>query len=149
MTIQSKIAAALFAGFVLASAAPAASDEVGGTLITAAEKQIINRYFATRTGSAEDSTALSRSTVGKPGKSKAAGKGQDKGKKQMPRGIAMKLERGGRLPPGIEKTRMPADLVRQLPRRPADQELRIVEDNVVLFEKTTGRILDILERAVR
>ena len=61
----------------------------------------------------------------------------------------MKLERGGTLPPGIEKTRMPADLARELPRPPADQELRIVEDNVVLLEKTTGRILDILERAVR
>ena len=168
MTIQSKIATALFAGFILAFALPAASAEVGGTRITDVEKKIIERYFGTRTRSTQDSSTQDTSTQsdslqgdsmqagstgGKPGKSKDKGKGkgqaQDKGEKQMPRGIAKKLERGGTLPPGIEKTRMPADLARELPQRPADQELTIVEDNVVLMEKTTGRILDILKGSRR
>ena len=151
MTIQSKIAAALFAGLVLAFAAPALSGEVGGTLITVGEKEIIKRYFDTRPRTTQGDSTQTRSTGGKQGKSKDKGKGQaqGKGKKQMPRGIAKKLERGGTLPPGIEKTRMPADLARELPRRPADQELTIVEDNVVLVEKTTRRILDIFKGAAR
>ena len=157
MTIQSKIATVLLAGFVVALAAPAVSGEVSGTLITAAEKEIIKRYFGTRDRTTQDATQAgsiaTRSTGGKPGKSQDKGKGkgraQGKGKKQMPRGIAKKLERGGTLPPGIEKTRMPADLARELPRRPADQELTIVEDNVVLVERTTRRILDIFAGAAR
>lgn len=163
MTIQSKIAAALFAGFILAFAVPATSDEVGGSRITDVEKKILERYFGTRSRSTQDDSiqpdsplgdsTQARPTGGKPGKSKDKGRGkgqaQDKSKKQMPGGIAKKLERGGTLPPGIEKTRMPADLARELPKRPADQELTIVEDNVVLLEKTTGRILDILKGARR
>ncbi len=155
MTLLTRAAAVLLSCFALTLAAPAFSGEVSGKLITAAEQEIIERYFDTRTRSTQGDSTQTRSTSGKPGKSKNKDKDKDKdkdqgkGKKQTPQGIAMKLERGGTLPPGIEKTRMPADLARELPRRPADQEMRIVEDNVVLLEKTTGRILDILERAVR
>ncbi len=161
MTIQSKIAATLLAG--LALAAPTASGQVSGTRITDVERNIIQRYFDTRPRSTEGTMTRSdmqqgdrtqaRSTEGRSGTSKDKGKGkgqaQDRGEKEMPRGISKKLERGGTLPPGIKKTRMPADLARELPRRPANQELTIVEDNVVLLEKTTGRILDIVRRTMR
>jgi hypothetical protein len=160
MTLQSTIAAALLGALVFAFAGPAVSAEVGGTRITDIEKKIIERYFgaearSTREGAREDESTQTRSGGGKTGKPKDTGKGKGKGQaraqdgKPMPKGIAMKLERGGTLPPGIEKTRMPEDLARELPRRPADQELTIVDDNVVLLEKATGRILDILKGSRR
>jgi Ni/Co efflux regulator RcnB len=165
MTIQSKIAAALLGALVLAFAGPAAAGEAGGSRISDDEKRIIERFFDTRSRSTRESSTKSdsrqdestqtRSSGGTSSKSKDKGKGkgkgqaQGKGKKQMPKGIAMKLERGGTLPPGIERTRMPEDLARELPKRPADQELTIVDDNVVLMEKATGRILDIFKGARR
>jgi hypothetical protein len=61
----------------------------------------------------------------------------------------MKLARGASLPPGIEKPRMPTDPARELARRPADQQLTIVEADVVLPEQTTRQILGSLKGAAR
>ena len=81
---------------------------------------------------------------GKGGKSKDNGNGQD----GLPPGIAMKLERGGTLPPGIAKRDLPADLQSRLPYR-SDAIRQIVGNDVVLIEKGTDIILDVIRDVVR
>ena len=144
MTLPTRAAAVLLSCFALTLVAPAFSGEVSGKLITAAEKEIIRHFFGGSTGSSQ-----TRSTGGKQDKSKDKGKNKGKGAGQMPQGIAMKLQRGGTLPPGIARRDLPSPLIRELPRRPAGQKLQVIDDNVVLIEKTTGLILDILEHAAR
>ena len=81
---------------------------------------------------------------GKGGKSKDNGNGQD----GLPPGIAMKLERGGTLPPGIAKRDLPADLQSRLPYR-SDAIRQIVGNDVVLIQKGTELILDVILDVVR
>ncbi|MBO9508951.1 hypothetical protein [Thalassospira sp. A3_1] len=81
---------------------------------------------------------------GKGGKNKDNGKG----KNGLPPGIAMKLERGGTLPPGIAKRDLPADLRSRLPYR-SDAIRQIVGSDVVLIEKGTDIILDVIRDVVR
>lgn len=81
---------------------------------------------------------------GKGGKNK----GNGKGKNGLPPGIAMKLERGGTLPPGIAKRDLPADLRSRLPYR-SDAIRQIVGSDVVLIEKGTDIILDVIRDVVR
>ncbi|MEQ9129015.1 MAG: hypothetical protein RIF31_12190 [Thalassospira sp.] len=81
------------------------------------------------------------------GKGDKGGKG--KGNKGLPPGIAMKLERGGSLPPGIAKRDLPSDLQSRLPGRTDNAIRQIVGDDVVLIERGTDIILDILRGVVR
>ncbi|HSR63810.1 MAG TPA: RcnB family protein [Gammaproteobacteria bacterium] len=65
-------------------------------------------------------------------------------KKGLPPGIAMKLERGGTLPPGIAKKQLPPGLEGNLPAPPHGYERTVVGNDVVLVEADTGRIADII-----
>jgi len=67
---------------------------------------------------------------------------------QLPPGLARQLKEKGRLPPGIAKRDLPADLTAKLPQRPEDQEVTIVEGDVVLTDKATGVILDVIKDVV-
>lgn len=64
--------------------------------------------------------------------------------KPIPPGIKKKLARGGTLPPGIAKTRMPDSLLSRLPRRDG-QELLFIDRDVYLIQKSTELILDVME----
>jgi Ni/Co efflux regulator RcnB len=114
------LGAVLAAGLLLA-AGPA----VAGKQISAKEKQIIERFFAKNPSDTSD---------------KAKNKG-------MPKGMDKKLARGGTLPPGIQKTRLPKKLASKLPERPKNEELVIVDEDVVLIDTATGIILDMLEKS--
>lgn len=128
-------------------------DNVLGTIITETERQIIDRYFGTRR---QDDGNHDGIYDGK-GKKKAK-KNKGKGAKQMPPGLAKRdslppglakqLRRNGRLPPGLAKRELPNDLRHLLPARGRDHELAIVDDDVILLERTTGVILDILENVL-
>ena len=148
MTPLTRTTAVLLSCLALTLAAPAFSAELSGKLITAAEKEIIKQYFGGRTGSSQTGTSGGKEREAR-GKNKGKDKNKGKGAGQMPRGIAKKLQRGGTLPPGIARRNLPSPLTRELPRRSAGQELQVIDDNVVLIEKTTSLILDILEHAVR
>ncbi|MFC1837619.1 hypothetical protein ACFLYW_02940 [Thermodesulfobacteriota bacterium] len=86
-------------------------------------------------------------------------KGKKKGGKEMPPGLAKKdelppglqkqLEKNGTLPPGLAKRDLPSDLLSQLPFRPDTQERTVIDEDVVLIEKATGKILDILYGGAR
>ena len=105
-------------------------------------------------------TGKSKKKGKRKGKGKTASGGGGKGKsKQMPPGLAKRdelppglakqLERNGTLPPGLAKRDLPSDLDNLLPRRSGGLERLIVEDDVVLIDRTTGVVMDILDGAAR
>ena len=67
--------------------------------------------------------------------------------KPLPPGIKKKLARGGTLPPGIAKTRMPDSVLSRLPRRDG-QEILFIDKDVYLIQKSTELILDVLENVL-
>ena len=67
--------------------------------------------------------------------------------KPIPPGIQKKLARGGTLPPGIAKTRMPDGLQSRLPRRDG-QEIIFIDDDAYLIQRSTEVILDVLENVL-
>ena len=81
------------------------------------------------------------------GKGKAKGKGKSK---KMPPGLAKRKElppglaRRHALPPGLAVRELPAELEEQLPPPEKGQQRIIADENVVLIEQATGRILDII-----
>ena len=84
-------------------------------------------------------------------KNDKAGKGRGKGlppglakKGKLPPGLQKQLQRNGRLPPGLAKNPLPYEAVVNLPPPQAGTERAIVDNNVVLLEKGTGLILDVL-----
>ena len=84
------------------------------------------------------------------------GKGKKKGlppglakKDSLPPGLAKQLERNGTLPPGLAKRDLPYDLERQLPALDNRYERVIVDQDVVLVNRATGAILDILRNVTR
>jgi len=68
----------------------------------------------------------------------------------LPPGLQKKLERDGQLPPGLQKRiePLPVDLDRRLPRLPQSWERVVVERDVVLLDRRTNRILDIIENVL-
>ena len=62
----------------------------------------------------------------------------------LPPGLAKRKQ----LPPGLAKRDIPDDLASQLPWR-VDEEIKIIDDEVVLIERATGVVLDILLDGVR
>ena len=59
------------------------------------------------------------------------------------------MERNGTLPPGLAKRDLPTDLEAKLPEAEAGRKRVIVDNDVVLIEQATGRILDILKDVVK
>jgi len=68
----------------------------------------------------------------------------------LPPGLQKKLERDGQLPPGLQKRMepLPVDLDRRLPRLPESWERVVVERDVILIDRRTNRILDIIENVI-
>ena len=69
-------------------------------------------------------------------------------RESLPPGLQKQLDRNGRLPPGLAKRALPEDLEGQLPERSITERL-IVGDDVVLIEKGTDIILDVIRDVVR
>jgi Ni/Co efflux regulator RcnB len=77
------------------------------------------------------------------GKKKNKGKGKNK-RKELPKGIAKKLERGGTLPPGMAKRGLPGNLEKELSPAPKGYERILSDGQVVLSDIATGVISDII-----
>lgn len=133
---------------------------VGDAVFSEAERQIIEKYYEVtkpvrdKEHERNDEGDDDDYAKGKKNKNKAKGKGKDKWKgkgknkqKAMPKGIVMKLERGGAVPPGIAKTRLPSDLEQQLPPAPKGFERIESEGKVILADIATGVIADIIRIA--
>jgi hypothetical protein len=77
-----------------------------------------------------------------PGLAKRGGK--------LPPGLQKQLERNGQLPPGLQKRLepLPSALDSRLPAVPEYWERVIVERDVILLDRRTNRILDIIEDVI-
>jgi hypothetical protein len=87
---------------------------------------------------------------GKKSKKKGLPPGLAKRGGDLPPGLQKKLDRGGQLPPGLQKRMepLPTDLDRRLPRLPEHWERVVVERDIVLVDRRTNRILDIIEDVI-
>jgi hypothetical protein len=101
---------------------------------SAEERRIIEEYY--HQGSKSKKKGLP------PGLAKRGG--------DLPPGLQKKLDRDGRLPPGLQKRLepLPVDLDRRLPRLPDKWERMTLEHDVILIDRRTERILDIIENVV-
>ena len=109
------------------------------------ERQIIERYFGGYP--AEEEQEMDETKSSKKGKKKGLPPGLAK-KEKLPPGLERQLQRNGTLPPGLAKRELPEDLDQQLPEPAEGFERTIVENAVVLVEKATGRIADIIQDVV-
>ena len=128
-----------------------AAADVGDTIFKEVEKRIIEDFFDKRTGKAEREPGKGKKKAKKAKKGKR-GKGLPPGlarKESLPPGLAMQLEKNGTLPPGLAKRQLPEDLANMLPPTGKDRERVIVDNNVVLIEKATGIILDIMKDVIK
>ena len=85
-------------------------------------------------------------------KDKSKSKGMPPGlakRDSLPPGLQKQLDKNGRLPPGLAKRALPNELTSKLPERTVDQDVVVVEKDVVLMDKATGVILDVIKGVVR
>ena len=129
---------------LLATAPQAAADE---PVFTETE-QVIIREVLQQTGvipNERDGVRVERETTVEHGH-KGGGKGMPPGLAKK-RGLPPGLAKRDRLPPGLEKRALPNDLESRLPRRTTTERI-IVDDDVILIEKGTEIVLDILRDVV-
>jgi hypothetical protein len=107
-----------------------ATDRLLGTVISAVERALIGDYIR---------------------KAKASGQGLPPGlaqRQHLPPGLQKHIERTGRLPPGLEKRRLPGDLRALLPYHKG-RDYRVVGNDIVLIEIATELILDVMKGVLR
>ena len=87
---------------------------------------------------------------GKKAKKKGLPPGLAKRGGNLPPGLQKKLDRDGKLPPGLQKRLepLPIDLNRRLPGLPEYYERVILERDIILIDRRTNRILDIIEDVI-
>lgn len=117
------------------------AEDVAGRVFTEIERRLIERYFGK---DVEEKEAEQPSEGKGHGKSKSMPPGLAKRGGNLPPGLARQLQDGA-LPPGLAKRDLPVELAAQLPKRPDDQERVIVGNDVLLIERATGFVLDVLE----
>lgn len=68
----------------------------------------------------------------------------------LPPGLKKQLRKNGKLPPGLQKRLepLPDEIVVRLPAIPAGWERVILGRDVILIDRRTARILDIIENVV-
>ena len=127
-------------------------------VFTEIETRIIKEYFdakAARQAEEEGSTS-GKAHKSNKGKAHKANKGKSKGlppglakKESLPPGLAKQLSERGTLPPGLAKRDLPADLQSRLPRPAKGTERVIVDNDVVLIQAATRKVLDVLFDAAK
>jgi len=98
------------------------------------ERRMIDEYY--RRGEKRKSKGLP------PGLAKRGG--------NLPPGLQKHLQKNGQLPPGLQKRLepLPVDLDRQLPQLPDYWERVVLENDVILIDRRSNRILDIIEDVI-
>jgi len=159
--------------------AQSTADIIRDTVFSEVEKRIIGQHYGVDVKQQSQDTTMptwavkddqgddarddeddDRDKKNKDKKNKDRGHKKDKGKsKGMPPGLAKRdslppglqkqLDKNGRLPPGLAKRDLPSDLASKLPQRAADQNVVVIEEDVVLMDKATGVILDVIKDVVR
>jgi hypothetical protein len=107
------------------------------------EKRIMRDYYERRLREWEESEDGRAYKKNKKKKHKDLPPGLAK-KGTLPPGLAKKLARNGHLPPGLEYRDLPPDLIVQLPAIDPAYRYVIVDDRVILIQRATNLILDVL-----
>ena len=110
---------------------------------TGLEKQVTEKYFRKPDNGIDTNASKNRKKTKKKGLPPGLAK-----KEKLPPGLSRQLERNGTLPPGLAKRILPDNLESELTDPAVDLERAIVEKSVVLIDKATGRIVDILKDVV-
>ena len=148
------------AAFVGTAAAQSAAQppNLGDIVFSELERRLLRDYFGKgKASTGGEEKAEKTKAKGTKGKGKGKGKGGRGGgpppglarKDSLPPGLARQLERNGTLSPGLAKRDLPTDLEAKLPQAEAGLERVIVDNDVVLIEQATGRILDILKDVLK
>lgn len=128
--------------------------DIADIVFKEAEKRVIEEYYDRVPGAKPANDGEDKDKSGKKAKDKdAKGKGRGNGlppglakRDQLPPGLA---KRGNQLPPGLMKGDLPPDLENKLGDLPKNVERVIVDDDVLLVQKGTDLILDVLEGVIR
>ena len=69
----------------------------------------------------------------------------------LPPGLEKQLERNGTLPPGLQKKLQPCpvEITRELPPLPATYQRSVIGAHIVVFNKNTNIIVDVMKDVVR
>lgn len=115
------------------------------------ERQLIGDYFNKHRYYADEDSGGKKSK-----KHKGKGKGKQKGmppglakRGKLPPGLQKQLQRNGTLPPGLAKRDLPGNLNAQLSSVDEGLERVITNTSVLLVDKATGVIKDIIKDIVR
>jgi Ni/Co efflux regulator RcnB len=144
MMIRTLVAIGLVAAALAlppATAAKAQQANVADVIYSEIERKVIRDFFGvkprhTYTSKKADKRAKKRGLP--PGLAK---------RDSLPPGLQKQLERNGRLPPGLEKRDLPPELRWKLKHR-AGADHFIVDNDVLLIQRATGLILDIVKDVV-
>ena len=116
---------------------------------TESERQLISEYYRKHRQDndyADEGKGKHKKKKGKKQKGLPPGLAK---KQQLPPGLQKQLERNGTLPPGLAKRELPQDLEYRLPPVPEGMERVIADTNVILVEKASGIIRDIIKDIVQ
>ena len=166
-------AVALCLAFACLLAAPIQSAQAGQVdasdiIFKEVEKRLIEEYYASRRASdTEDDESYQRlhkkhhgkggkhgqkhhgkHKKGKHGKHAKGGRAHGQGKHPKHHGLPPGLAKRKRLPPGLAKRDLPPELNDVLPSPSQGTERVVIDNNVVLIQKATGIVLDILLDAI-
>ena len=77
--------------------------------------------------------------------------GQAKKNGNLPPGLEKQLQRNGTLPPGLEKKMQPCpvEITRQLPPLPPDYQRSVIGASIVVFNRKTNIVVDVMADVVR
>ena len=164
MTTMTKniLAIALILGLGAGTAAPVAAqsnkagEAAGRKLIEAvfseAEETVIREWYDKRWGEggieSPSKDVDNTQARGNQGKGAKGGKGMPPGlakRERLPPGLQKRLDVGEPLPPGLAKRDLPPPLKGQLPARTDQHEVKVIDNDVVLIDKTTQVLLDIIK----
>lgn len=144
------------------------AEEAAGRVFTPEQIDLIKNVLGKATGvtgadraperdddDREYGQGASMKAKGKDKKGKGKGRGKHGGlppglakKKKLPPGLQKRIEQGGALPPGLAKRQLPDDLEQRLGPPAPDTERSIVDNDVVLVERATGVVLDVIHDVI-
>jgi hypothetical protein len=124
------------------------SDEMIAGVISEIERRTIGRYYrGDRYDEYEEESGHGKAKKGNKSKNTGLPPGLAK-RDYLPPGLKKHLDERGALPPGLAKRDLPPNLQSALPWR-INEEFLIIDDDVVLIERATGVVLDVLENVLR
>ena len=127
---------------VRAGAIEESAIDLGQAVFTALERKAIQNYYQQRRVNDEHEREHKHP---KKAASNKRSKGGEKPAKGLPPGIALKVERGGTLPPGIARKDLPLELESQLPPRIRYRRMEL-DTQVVLIDIASDIIVDVIDK---